>query len=483
MEDKRMSRWITAVMGRIVLMLFVFICTQPGMLWAKDFPLNIEGEVEVLRFVTKWLDLSQKNENFDEVMKLYADEVDFYKLGRVSKAAVAADKEKYFDRWPNREHLFLSLKVQPVVTDREREVAVSFHYKIKSAKGVVKEGDASTALVLRKTKDAFIILGEKDAPSASTPHAVSGDGFLVWKISQENKKGAPLQSELLWIDDSGTVVKRRKGALPVSIINGTFSEVRIEKRKVKNADCFTADIKDPDARPKLVDAEEPELSIIRTGPDGKETRTVIVAAEGDEYGDRSTEFEVLGMVGPWLFVVPKTYYYGCGAAHGGMGHEMIIVNVETGEKILAAPVQKKRADEQQRKGGGSMQTLFTQTEHDAVMTALGAKAVKAINDEMIESATELDLTKVRPIVHNDALGIEVLLTGGTCYACSDGLWDSYTRSAAFVSPVFPERLAPHRAIPPAVLKWWKSTGEKGYPSWSAVPESGTVRKQLEKMFD
>jgi hypothetical protein len=311
---------------------------------------------------------------------------------------------------------------------------------------------------------------------------VSGDGFLVWKISQEGKKGSHPESELQWIDDAGNVVKRRKDALPVSIINGTFYEVRIEKRKVKNADCSTANFSDPDAKPKLVDAEEPELSLVKTGPDGKESRRIIVPAEGDEYGERSTEFDVLGMVGPWLFVVPSTYYYGCGAAHGGMRHEMIILNVETGEKILAPPVQKKRDDEQERKDKGPMQTLFTQKEYEAIMKALGAKAVKAINDEMMESAAELDLTKVRPIVHNDALGIEVLLTGGTCYACSDGLWDSYTRSAAFVSPVFPERLAPYRTLPPAVLKWWKSSGKKGYPSWSKIPGSGPVRKQLEEML-
>src|SRR3990172_6245945 len=61
-----------------------------------------DKEAEV--FVAEWVKLSENSEDFDAVMEMYAGEVEFYKLGTVKKSAIADDKKKYFDRWPQREH-------------------------------------------------------------------------------------------------------------------------------------------------------------------------------------------------------------------------------------------------------------------------------------------------------------------------------------------------------------------------------------------
>ncbi len=311
----------------------------------------------------------------------------------------------------------------------------------------------------------FVIVGEMDAPSVAAGSASTGGeaGYLVWKLPEEVKKGSSPGSETQWIDGSGRVLRRSKTKDLISVIGDAVYTVRIEKRKVKVANWANVNRQSFDPQPELIDAEEPELLVVKTEPDGKKTETIIVKAEGDKGAEKESKIDVLGLVGTWLFAVSSTYYYG-GGAHGGMAYSMIVCNVETGK--TTAPATK----------------LLTDQEYASLMKALGKKAVKAINDEMITSADGLNLTKMRPIVNNDELGIEVLLTGGTCYACSDGLWDSYTRSAALVSPVCPGRLAPYRAISPAVLAWWKASKQKGYPSWSTVPESGLLRKRLEELF-
>lgn len=129
------------------------------------------GDEEARTFIAQWLDLSQKNENFDKVMGLYADEVNFYKLGRVKREAVRADKRKYFDRWQSREHRLISVAVGPATTNNAKEVSVSFHYKIKNAKGKVKEGDANAVLILQRAKNAFVIVSEKEATVAAQQDA------------------------------------------------------------------------------------------------------------------------------------------------------------------------------------------------------------------------------------------------------------------------------------------------------------------------
>ena len=40
---------------------------------------------EARAFLARWLELSRDNNDFDAVMTMYADTVDFYKLGRVKR--------------------------------------------------------------------------------------------------------------------------------------------------------------------------------------------------------------------------------------------------------------------------------------------------------------------------------------------------------------------------------------------------------------
>ncbi len=114
---------------RLIALVAVVLVGLAGFTLASEPSTSGIEDGDVKAFVSSWLQLSQDNKNFDAVMGLYADTVDFYKLGRVKKDAVRADKRKYFDRWPQREHRLISLTARPGATDNEREVSLSFHYR------------------------------------------------------------------------------------------------------------------------------------------------------------------------------------------------------------------------------------------------------------------------------------------------------------------------------------------------------------------
>ena len=167
------------------------------------------SDKETRKFIDQFLKLSEDNKNFDTVMGLYADEVDFYKLGRVAKSAVAQDKKKYFDRWPKREHVIKSLKLSPGGAANEMNVEVVFHYTISDGKKSI-EGDADTVLVLSKRNDGILIVSEKEG---------SSEGGKAGPSEQAKKQllGEHLFS-LQWIswDDFGkAVVTKQNGSLSI----------------------------------------------------------------------------------------------------------------------------------------------------------------------------------------------------------------------------------------------------------------------------
>lgn len=125
-------------------------------------------EKEVVAFVLDWLALSQENKNFDKIMKMYDKDVDFYKFGKIKKAGVAADKKKYFARWPKREHRMMSLDVALGTEESEITADVRFQYRIRNAKRGAKEGKVYTYLIIKRINDSYVICSEKSEPPHQT---------------------------------------------------------------------------------------------------------------------------------------------------------------------------------------------------------------------------------------------------------------------------------------------------------------------------
>ncbi|NDY58055.1 LysM peptidoglycan-binding domain-containing protein [Desulfovibrio sulfodismutans] len=69
----------------------------------------------------------------DELLALYADEVDFYKKGVVKKDFVLEDKVRYFERWPARAYTLSGTpKVTPVPGTKRTRIDAPVRYQVKN---------------------------------------------------------------------------------------------------------------------------------------------------------------------------------------------------------------------------------------------------------------------------------------------------------------------------------------------------------------
>ena len=59
------------------------------------------------------------------------------------------------------------------------------------------------------------------------------------------------------------------------------------------------------------------------------------------------------------------------------------------------------------------------------------------------------ITEVLPVFDGHRVAFDAQLTISACYACSDGLWSSYTRSVRLRTPA-PPVLAPYGDLPTSV---------------------------------
>ncbi|HAS52744.1 MAG TPA: hypothetical protein DCS42_00785 [Nitrospiraceae bacterium] len=116
---------------------------------------------EAMQFIEVWLRLSEKNENFGAIMALYAEEVEFYKQGKVKKAAIEEDKNKYFDKWPKREHALQSIDISDNNEIGDKMVSLEFHYTLSDGRKSI-EGRAGAVLVLHKMERGFVIVSERE---------------------------------------------------------------------------------------------------------------------------------------------------------------------------------------------------------------------------------------------------------------------------------------------------------------------------------
>jgi hypothetical protein len=131
-------------------------------------------------------------------------------------------------------------------------------------------------------------------------------------------------------------------------------------------------------------------------------------------------------IGPYLFVHRSVWGYHCGA-HGGSTDAFVVFDARTGEpaRLEAPPSQAVR---------------------EAAWDALASA-------ELFEPGPQgLAQTLFRPVFdEHGALRIEHQLTADSCYACSDGRWDSYTVSARVRGGAVPAELAAFADVPPDVL--------------------------------
>lgn len=171
----------------------------------------------------------------------------------------------------------------------------------------------------------------------------------------------------------------------------------------------------------------------------------------------------LAGVGSYLFVTGSTYEYWCGAAHGFARMEFLVYDLAS----------------------GSLTNLFTEAEESEVRRLGETKALSLL--EAGESPPFSDrplLTMVLPSYDpSGSLELRYQFTFEDCYACSDGLWDSYTRSVRMAAPSLPLALQPYSGLPRVVQGTLagRPTPVAAF-GWSRINPDPSVRDRLLQIF-
>ena len=94
----------------------------------------------------------------DEELSFYADHVDYFDSGRVSRKFVAQDQASYYRRWPNRE--FTLVGPPQLVSSNGKRATVRFHMRYQLSNARERASGATENVVqLQQENDGFKIIG------------------------------------------------------------------------------------------------------------------------------------------------------------------------------------------------------------------------------------------------------------------------------------------------------------------------------------
>lgn len=175
---------------------------------------------------------------------------------------------------------------------------------------------------------------------------------------------------------------------------------------------------------------------------GGDGRVTLPAASdgGTALCELSQTDDIVGSLGPWVFVRSCAYEYSCFAAHGAVTCEAQVLNLAA-ERVDGIEAMRDAGD---------------------VDGALREQAWAGASDEvqwMADDAMSLSLVGVWPAWREDGrLQVRLQYAGASCYACSDGAWSSYTESVDVGSDEVPELLRGYRHLPAPVRTWLEAEG-------------------------
>ncbi|WP_437482014.1 hypothetical protein WME75_40005 [Sorangium sp. So ce1014] len=264
-------------------------------------------------------------------------------------------------------------------------------------------------------------------------NAASGGVVLVWGSARD---GAPRT----WHVAEGGAVIREEPGIVVATRRGEWRwEVREEQVETSACELGLGGMREPGEgtaiRGELVLRGKSELQEVITPPDG------------DESNEIHHTTALVGSVGPYLFIEERTYTDLCGA-HGFEGVAFVVWDAEKRAAVdLLAEVPGVPALQ------SAAEVLLDQDEED----------VEATRQE--RNAPEL--VQIAPAYNaRGSLRLTAQLARAACYACSDGAWSSYSRSAVVPIVRTPARLAAWASPPPGVRAFLERTPGVRLGGWS-----------------
>lgn len=264
-------------------------------------------------------------------------------------------------------------------------------------------------------------------------NAASGGVVLVWGSAHD---GAPRT----WHIAEGGAVIREEPGIVVATRRGEWQwEVREEQVATSACELGLGEMREPGEGTAI----RGEL-VLR----GKsERQEVITPPDGDESNEIHHTTALVGSVGPYLFIEERTYTDLCGA-HGFEGVAFVAWDAERGAAVdLLAEVPGAPALQ------SAAEVLLDQDEDDV-------EAARQERDapELVQIAPAYDA--------RGSLRLTAQFARAACYACGDGAWSSYSRSAVVPVEKTPARLAAWASPPPGVRAFLERTPGVRLGGWS-----------------
>ncbi|MDI1432714.1 hypothetical protein [Polyangium sorediatum] len=260
--------------------------------------------------------------------------------------------------------------------------------------------------------DGDVLVWGKQGDGRPTTYRVAGDGRVLGE--EPGIVIATSRGELAWREREAEVKLGgcEDGAPPANLEPGTVTHVWLAPRD-----------------------DQPRQVVVDPGDDG----------EG--VGELSHRVELLGSVGPYLFVHEDVYVNACGA-HGNTSATFKLWDAEAGKEIdLLRNLPNREALARRA------EPLLDEGDMDP--------------EEARQHEDLPDLVQILPVYgERGGLRVDAQFARADCYACSDGLWSGYTRSVIVPSEWTPERFAPWSTPPVAVVKFLQSRPGFALGGWS-----------------
>ncbi|WP_441290742.1 hypothetical protein ACSRUE_09670 [Sorangium sp. KYC3313] len=273
----------------------------------------------------------------------------------------------------------------------------------------------------------------RSSESTGAEGAALGGALLVWGRTGD---GPPRTWHLT---EEGAVIREEPG---IVVATGR-GEWRWEVREVKVETSACEFGPEETREPGEGTGNRAELVLRGTGA----RQQVIAPSDADGSNVVQHEAEAIGSVGPYLFIEERTYNYACGA-HGFVGVEFTVWDAERGASVnLLAEVSGVPALQ------GEAEALLDEDEADP-------EAARQEEDapELVQIAPAYDA--------RGALRVTAKLARAACYACGDGAWSSYTRSAVVPAKKAPARLAAWASPPPGMQSFLAQHPDLNVGGWS-----------------
>ncbi|AUX20218.1 hypothetical protein SOCEGT47_006830 [Sorangium cellulosum] len=282
-----------------------------------------------------------------------------------------------------------------------------------------------------------VTIDVQPAPAARAPEpqaaedTATGGAVLVWSSEGGGTTWHVAEDGAVLREEPGIVVATRRGEWRW--------EIRTEDVETSACELALGDVHGPG------EGTGQRAHLVLRGAGARQE--VITPPDADGSNVIEHRATVIGSVGPYLFIEERTYTYACGA-HGFDGAGFVVWDAERGAAVdLLAEVPGVPA---------------LQREAAALLDAFEEIPVAAR-----QAQDPPALVKLAPgYAARGWLRMTAQLARGACYACGDGAWSSYSRSAMVPIERLPARLAPWASPPPGVRAFLARTPGAPINGWS-----------------